>query len=97
MAIVIDLPPVQELRLNQEAKRNGISAVELIQRTLAERYPVESDEDANALALIDQWIAEAPTDPQAQKEAEEDLLEFQRAINQTRQAAGARILYPDAG
>ena len=97
MSIVIDLPPAQELRVNQEAQRNGISAVELIQRTLAERFPVASDEDASALALIEQWISEAPTDPRMQKEAEEDLLEFQRSINQTRQSAGARILYPDAG
>jgi len=95
MSIVIDLPPAQETRLRQEAHKAGITASELILRTLAERFPVLPDEDARALALIEQWISEAPVDPQRQKEAEEDLLEFQRSINQTRRAAGARLLYPD--
>jgi hypothetical protein len=95
MALVIDLAPEQERRLHQEAQKEGISTTELVQRTLAERFPVLSDEDAKALALIEQWIAEAPTDSQQKREAEADLHEFQVAINQTRQEAGARILYPD--
>ena len=94
MSIIIELPPAQETLIRQEAQREGITESELIQRALAERFASPSEEDAKALALIEQWICEAPTDPQQQKEAEEDLLEFQRSINQTRQAAGARILYP---
>jgi hypothetical protein len=96
MAIVVELPHAQELRLQQEARKYGITADELIRRTLVERFPVEADETARALALIDQWILEAPTDPKGQQEAEEDLREFQAAINQTRRIAGARILYPDS-
>ena len=94
MSWVIDLPPAQEIQINREAQKEGISADELIQRTLAERFPIEANEDSKALALIEQWISEAPTDPEQQQKAEDDLLEFQQAINQTRRQAGARILYP---
>ncbi len=46
------------------------------------------------LALIEEWLAGAPTDPAAIAEAEADLHEVQQALNATRESAGARILYP---
>ena len=95
MPMTIYLLPSQETQINQEAQKEGITAGELIQRTLTERFPVMSDEDMQALALVEQWISEAPTDPQQQREAEADLQEFQTSINQTRHEAGARLLYPD--
>ena len=55
-------------------------------------YPEEKDP---ALALVERWISEAPTNPDEIAEAEAELLEFQQAMNATRRAAGARILYPD--
>jgi|GEM_PF-3578949 len=94
MSLVVNLPPSQEKRIHREAQKAGVSANELIQRTLAEHFPDDIDEDAKALALVEQWISEAPTTPQQQQEAEDDLIEFQKAINQTRQQAGSRILYP---
>ena len=94
MSLVVNLPPLQEKRIHREAQKAGVSADELIQRTLAEHFPDEINEDAKALALIEQWISEAPVDSQQQQEAEDDLIEFQRAINQTRQQAGSRILHP---
>jgi predicted transcriptional regulator len=94
MSLVIHLPPAQETRLEEEARKNGISVSELVQQALAERFPVLREEDAQALALIEQWIAEAPTDPEEVREAERDLREFQQAVNQTRRSAGARIIYP---
>lgn len=94
MSIVIELPPEQEIKVRKQAQKEGITASELIKRTLAERFSAPND-DSSALALIERWISEAPTDPQQQMEAEEDLLVFQRSINQTRRAAGARIHYPD--
>jgi len=96
MSLTIELLPAQETRINQEAQKAGITPGELIQRTLAAHFPVLSEEDTQALALIEQWISEAPTDAQQQTEAEEDLREFQRSINQTRLEAGARLHYPDA-
>ena len=94
MSLVIDLPQAQETRLQEEARREGVTVNELVYRTIAEKFPVEMDENAQALRLIEQWIAEAPTDPDQVKEAEEDLRDFQRAINQTRKEAGARLVYP---
>jgi hypothetical protein len=95
MTLTINLPPAQEIRLHEEAQKEGVTVNELIERAIAERFPVEVDERAKALALIEQWISEAPTDPEQVKEAEEDLREFQRSLNQTRREAGARIPYPD--
>ena len=63
-------------------------------QAVAEKFPVTLDENAQALGLIEQWIAEAPTDPDQVKEAEEDLRSFQRSLNQTRTEAGARLVYP---
>lgn len=94
MSLTIDLPRPMEARLEEEAKKEGVTVVDLVFRTIAERFPVERDEDAQALRLIEQWISEAPTDPDQLREAEEDLREFQQAINQTRKAAGAQPTYP---
>lgn len=95
MSIVIDLPNSQEARLRTEAARVGISVSELVTRTIAERFPTPTEDDAQALALIEQWLSQVPTEPDQIRAAEEDLLEFQRAINATRREAGARIIYPD--
>lgn len=94
MSLVIKLPVLQEKRIHREAQKAGVSANKLIQRTLAEHFPDDIDEDAKALALVEQWISEAPTTPQQQQEAKDDLIEFQKAINQIRKQAGSRILYP---
>ena len=94
MSFVIDLPLAQEARLQEEARRAGVTVNELVSRSVAEKFPVALDESAQALQLIERWIAEAPTDPERLKEAEEDLRGFQRAINETRRESGARLLYP---
>ena len=95
MDITINLPQPVEARLAEAAQREGISIPEIAYRAIAEKYPVPVDETAEALRLIEQWIADAPTTPEAIREAEEDLLEFQRAINQTRRELGAQPVYPD--
>lgn len=96
MSLIIELPPEQETRLQKEADRAGVTVTQLIYQTLAERFPVEPDENAQSLRLIEQWIAQAPTDPEGLQEAEEDLRTFKQAINRTREEAGARLLYPEA-
>ena len=53
-----------------------------------------SDPDPT-LALIESWIAQAPTDPEAIREAEEDLLELKRNLNLPRKRAGARLHFPE--
>jgi hypothetical protein len=95
MSLVIDLPPAQESQLKREAERQGTTVDELVSRSVARLFPTLDEETVRAIELIDQWIASAPTDPEKIREAEEDLLTFQRAINETRANAGARLLYPD--
>lgn len=53
-------------------------------------------EDDPTIALLEAWIGSAPTDPEAIREAEEDLREFKRNMNLPRKEAGARLLYPSA-
>ncbi len=54
----------------------------------------EVEEDPT-IALLEQWIAEAPTDPEAIREAEEDLREFKKNMNQPRKEAGERLHFPE--
>lgn len=81
-----------------------IAAPEFVRRFQAGEIPgdarvvVTYQETENpALELVERWIAEAPTDinAEADEEADAELLELQRALNATRRQAGARILYPD--
>ncbi len=62
MSLVIDLPAAQETRLQEEAHRAGVTVNELVYQAIAEKFPVALDENAQALRLIEQWIAEAPAD-----------------------------------
>lgn len=48
------------------------------------------------IALLESWIAQAPTDHRAIQEAEEDLREFKRDMNRPRKETGARLHYPEA-
>ena len=80
-----------------------IAAPEFVRRFQAGEIPddarvtvtYQEQEKNAALALVERRLAEAPTDPAEIEEAENDLREFQLAMNATRRAAGARILYPD--
>jgi hypothetical protein len=47
------------------------------------------------LAYLEARIANAPTDPEAIREAEEDLLDFMRNMNVPRKETGARLHFPD--
>ena len=55
----------------------------------------EALEPDPTIALIESWIALAPTDPDAIREAEEDLLEFKRSLNRPRKETGARLHFPE--
>jgi hypothetical protein len=57
--------------------------------------PLADPQAAASIALLKSWIAEAPTDPEAIREAEEELREFKRNMNLPRKQAGARLLYPE--
>ena len=76
--------------LAQSDKIPKSSEVEV--RVYETEQPAEEDP---TIALLKSWIAEAPTDPEAIREAEEDLCEFKRNINLPRKEAGARLIYPE--
>lgn len=57
--------------------------------------PTATIEIDPTIALLEAWIAEAPTDPKAIHEAEEDLREFKRNMNIPRKETGARLHYPE--
>jgi hypothetical protein len=59
-------------------------------------FELTQAEDDPTIALLQSWIAAAPTEPEAIKEAEEDLREFNSNLNKPRKEAGARLLYPEA-
>lgn len=52
-------------------------------------------ENDPTIALLESWIAQAPTDPEAIREAEEDLNEFKRNMNANRTITGERLPYPE--
>jgi hypothetical protein len=69
-----------------------------VKRIIKEHLPsAPSKEETDPfLAMLKARLAQAPTDPEKVQEAEEDLAEFMRNMNQTRRKAGERILYPEA-
>ena len=55
---------------------------------------VDRENDAS-IALLNTWIAEAPTDPQEVRAAEDDVNEFMANVNAERKRVGARLIYPE--
>ena len=57
--------------------------------------PLADPRAAASIALLKSWIAEAPTDPEEIRAAEEELRQFQRNMNRPRKETGARLHYPE--
>lgn len=94
MTLQIDLPPADEVRLKAEAERHGVRPEEFV-RTLVRNALVVGPPDIETAALMDEWIArDATDDPEELARGERSLEAFKSAMNETRLAAGARILYP---
>ena len=99
MSIVLDLTPTEEASLSTLAIRGGIAPEEMAAKLVRQALEQQRDEAKIApidptLALIEEWLSEAPTEPEEIREAEEDFRESQKALNATRKEAGARILFP---
>ena len=96
MSMTIDFSPQEEATLAAAAQQTGVAPAEYVRKLVQEHLPATnpSGEDPT-IVLLEAWIAQAPTDPEAVREAEEDLDEFMRNMNQTRREAGARLLYPE--
>jgi hypothetical protein len=56
---------------------------------------VEPTIDTATLDLLAAWEAEdATSDPEKLREADEELAEFKKAMNENRAMVGARLLFP---
>ena len=57
--------------------------------------PPTASVDTATLDLLAAWKAEdATTDPEKIREADEEVAEFKKAMNENRAATGARLLFP---
>lgn len=97
MSMTIDFSPQEEATLAAAAQQAGIAPPEFVRKVMQEHLPTLLPASATdpTIALIESWINEVPTDPEAIREAEEDLNEFKRNMNKPRKESGARLLYPE--
>src|SRR5579863_1920701 len=59
-------------------------------------FEAKPQHETATMALMKVWLEEDATDdPEEIRQAEEELREFKRNMNQPRKEAGARLLYPD--
>jgi len=101
MTISIDLPPELEARLKSQAEKSGLAPREYILRFLEDKLPLDSDMEhqrevnQQALALLASWeLRDATNDPTEIARRNKDFEEFRTAINETREMAGSRKIYP---
>jgi predicted outer membrane protein len=94
MTLTIDLTLEEEARLQAAARSAGIDVAECARRVLTEHLPPAVPGQATR-DLLRAWLEEDATDdPEEIRKAEEELARFKQAMNETRAAAGARLLYP---
>jgi hypothetical protein len=99
MALSIELTPDDERQLKAEAARKGVAVEEYARALIVQALPhdVERQKKLNqpTIELLERWAKESETtDPAEIAKAEAELAEFKRAMNETREAAGARKIYP---
>jgi hypothetical protein len=108
MKLTLDLTPDQGARLFAAARTTGIDLSALVTDTVPESEafvrslvsqpnptvkPVIDAENAAAIALLNQWIAEDATDdPEEIRLADEEVAELKRNLNANRVATGERLV-----
>ena|SRR5579872_2515680 len=103
MSYLIDLPPPVEARIEQEARKAGVSPAELVADVVCKNFGMTIDPEeqkrlnAPSVALLQTWLAEAekPRTAQEEAEAEEDMQDLMRNLNAPRREAGERLHFPD--
>lgn len=76
-------------------KRYRLMEVKERKEPTEQETPLADPQAAASIALLKSWIAEAPTDPEEIRAAEEELREFKRNMNLPRKETGARLHYPE--
>ena len=96
MALVINLTPNEEARLQHAAQQSGIAPAELARKIVSANLPLiqatQTPKDPT-LALFEQWLTEDAQVTAEQKEQESLIWEqFEAGINETRKTLGMRLL-----
>ena len=100
--ITLGLTPTEEAQIYTVARRTCLAPAEYAKKLVKEHLPpvltstapVVDEENAAAIALLQSWIAAAPTDPERIRAAEADLNEFMENLNRNRIESGERSLFP---
>ncbi len=100
--ITLDLSPTEEAEIFMVARQTGLAPADYVKKLVKENLPpvqpVETPavdtENAAAIALLESWIAEAPTDPEEIRQAEAERSEFLNNLNKNRIESGERPLFP---
>jgi hypothetical protein len=99
MTLSIDLSPDLEDRLKSEARRQGVApeqyARQLIESALPQEITLLQDANRATIDLFAEWAKRDATDDPAEiARRERELEELKQSLNQTREAAQARKIYP---
>jgi hypothetical protein len=80
-----------------EVEPSAMKQPSTIEPAGAPSLPTMGSVDTGTLELLAAWKAEdATTDPEKLREADEQIAEFKKAMNENRAATGARLLFPRA-
>jgi hypothetical protein len=102
MTLILDLSDQDETRLVELARSQGLDPAEAAMRLIHDHLPtnpkgenVPDAENSRAISLPRSWLAEEATaDPQAIRDAQEEMEEFKRSMNANREATGERLVCP---
>ncbi len=103
MSLHLDVSPQAEAKFKAAAKQNGIEPAAFFEKIVLDYLPpMPSDaqpppaidaENAAAIAMLNQWIAEDATDdPEEIRKADEEVAELRRNLNANRAATGERLV-----
>ena len=102
MSITVEFTPEEEARLRATAQEKGVEVPQLVKDVVA-RHLLDTQDGPPApprtkndpvIALLESWLAEAPTDPEEIRAAQEELNDLLHNLNQNRLATGERPILP---
>ena len=99
--ITLDLTPTEEARISTVARQIGLAPSEYVKTLVREHLPpvepttpVIDEKRAAAIALLESWLADAPTDPEEIRQADAERNEFLQNLNKNRVESGESPLFP---
>ena len=100
--IALELTPTEEAQIDTIARQIGLAPADYVKKLVQENLPlvqppaapVVDAENAAAIALLESWIAKAPTDPEEIRQAEAERSEFLNNLDKNRIESGERSLFP---